>query len=700
MPTGAPSAEAWVEAVIRVAGHYRIAVSPEQIRIDAAWAADEDQLGRMARTAGLLVQEVRPRALTRTRLPLLAEFKDGTVGVIETEGRKGFGVALSDEGGLQTPMQRADILRGLRRLFVLRPASETADRRIDSYIAPYRRNWLRRIVLADMRPYRAVMVAAFLTNLLALAGILFSMQVYDRVVPGQSYNTLYVLFAGVMMATFFGLVIRILRNRITDSVGKTADLRMSDQVFGHALRVRNMARPRATGVFISQVRELESVRDMLTSTTVAAIADVPFFLLFCVLFYYIAGNLVWIPVIAAVALILPGLFAQKQLRRLAEANMRESTLRSAMLVEAIQGLDDIKSLQAESRFQTHWNHYNEETATSSMALRDLVGRLTAWAQTVQGGVFTVVVCVGAPLVMQGEMSTGVLVAASMLSSRMIAPLGSVTQILNRWQQAKVGRAALDRLMALPVDAPEAERKVHKPEITGKFSLKGAVFGHDPETPVLKIDALDIAPGERVAILGRNGAGKSTLLAGLSGLLEPLAGEVRIDDISMGFVDPADLRRDICFMGQNARLFHGSLRENLMLGNARATDEQIFEVLQKLGAAEFVQRLEKGLDHQVQEGGLGLSGGQRQSLLLARLLLRGPHVLLLDEPTASLDETSEAGVIDYLSGLDADVGIIVATHRPAVLRLVDRLIVVHNGTVALDGPRDEVLARLSGGGQGA
>ncbi len=689
------TSELWAEAVIRVAWHYRIAVSPEQIRIEAAWADDGKQLNSMARTAGLLVQEAAPTALTRTRLPLLIEFKDGAVGVVETETESGFGVALSGDQGLQTPMPRDDLKANLRRVFVLRPAAETPDRRIDDYIAPYRPNWLRRIVLADMAPYRAVMVASLLTNVLALAGILFSMQVYDRVVPGQSYHTLYVLFGGVMMATFFGLLIRILRNRITDSVGKTADLRMSDRVFGHALRVRTTARPRATGVFISQVRELESVREMLTSTTVAAIADVPFFLLFCVLFYYIAGNLVWIPVIAAVLLILPGLLAQKKLRRLTEANMRESTLRSAMLVEAIQGLDDIKSLQAESRFQTHWNHYNEETASSSMALRDLVGRLTAWAQTVQGGVFTVVVCMGAPLVMEGEMSTGVLVAASMLSSRMIAPLGSVTQIINRWQQAKVGREALDRLMALPVDVPEEARKVHKPVITGKFNFKGATFGHDPEVPVLKVAKLDIAPGERIAILGRNGAGKSTLLAGLSGLLEPLSGEVRVDDISMSFIDPADLRRDIGYMGQTARLFHGSLRENLTLGSARATDEQIFEVLKSLGAAEFVQRLEKGLDHQVQEGGLGLSGGQKQSLLLARLLLRAPHVLLLDEPTASLDETAESEVIDHLSALDSNIGIIVATHRPALLRLVDRLIVVHNGAIALDGPRDQVLARLQG-----
>ena len=294
------------------------------------------------------------------------------------------------------------------------------------------------------------------------------------------------------------------------------------------------------------------------------------------------------------------------------------------------------------------------------------------------------------------MSTGVLVAASMLSSRMLAPLASVTQILNRWQQAKVARVALDGLMALPVDAPAEEQRLHKPTIRGAFRLSEAIFGHDPQSPVLKVADMAIAPGERIAILGRNGAGKSTLLAGLAGLLEPLGGEVRVDDVVMGLIDPADLRRDICLMGQGARLFHGTLRENLTLGAPGTADEVLMDLLRRMGLADFVQRLPEGLDHMVQEGGLGLSGGQKQGLLLARLLVRRPKVLLLDEPTASFDEVSEAAVIAMLGQLDRDTSVIVATHRPAVLRIVDRLIVVNNGAVVMDGPKDKVLAQLRAG----
>ncbi|MGV0908497.1 type I secretion system permease/ATPase [Martelella sp. FOR1707] len=695
---GATARDAWMDAVLRVAAHYRIAVSPERMRIDLAWSPDRDGLSALARSAGLSLREtnIKAETISDLRLPLIAEFDNGDIAVIERETAEGFAVVMAGDMGQETPVSKEKLIARLRRLFALRPVSGRSDRRIDDYIAPFRPDWLKSIVLEDMAPYRAVMVASLVANVLALAGTIFSMQVYDRVVPGQSMSTLWVLFAGVMLATVFALLMRNARSRITDLAGKAADLRISDRVFGHALRVRNTARPRSTGTFISQIRELEQVREMMTSSTVAAIADVPFFLLFCALFYAIAGVLVWIPIAAMVLLVVPGALAQKRLRRLAEANTRESSLRSAMLVEAVQGMDDIKSLQAETRFQNQWNHLNETTAGSSMELRDLVNRLGSWAQTVQGGVFAVVIFFGAPMVMAGDMSTGVLVAASILSSRMLAPLASVTQILSRWQQAKVAREALDRLMALPVDVPESEQRIHKPAIHGSFRLNDAVFGHDPQMPVLKVAQMTIEPGERIAILGRNGAGKSTLLSGLSGLLEPLAGEVRVDHVVMGLIDPSDVRRDIGLMGQGARLFHGTLRENLTLGAPEASDEAILGALDKMGLVAFVQRLPEGLDHMVLEGGLGLSGGQKQGLLLARLLLREPRVLLLDEPTASLDEVSEAAVIDMLDALGRDVSLIVATHRPAVLRIVDRLIVVNNGVIAMDGPKQRVLEQLRGG----
>ena len=704
-PQAAPEAvdtAGWVDAIVRVAAHYRIDCSREAIRVSAQWNARgegalplERLVPRLARQAGLALRWVAPDAarLTSWRLPVVVQLHDGQVGVVIAETAEGLTVALGGDAGLATTLAAADLGRSLRRMAVLRPVRSAPDARVDAYIRPFDRGWLRQLVLADMRPYGHVLLASLVSNAMALGGILFSMQVYDRVVPAQSLPTLYVLFGGVMLATLFAYVMRQARTRITDLVGKRADLRISDRVFGHALRVRNSARPKATGTFISQLRELESVRDMLTSTTVAAIADLPFFLLFCAVFAYIAGPLAWIPVAALVAMVLPGLLAQKRLRALAQENMRESALRSAMLVESVQGIEDIKQLQAESRFQNHWNHYNAVSADSGMRLRDLTGTLGNWSQTVQAVVFALVVFFGAPMVMEGSMTTGVLVAASILSSRMLAPLASVTQILNRWQQAKVAKEALDQLLASPVDDPEHEKRIHRPLLHGAYEVDGAVFAHDGETPALAVQGLSIAAGERIAVLGRNGAGKSTLQRALAGMLEPARGSVLLDGVTLGHLDPADVRRDVALLSQEARLFHGTLRENLMLAAPTATDGELVEALQAAGAWSFVQRLKAGLDHGVLEGGLGLSGGQRQGLLLARLLLRQPRVLLLDEPTASLDEASEQQVLRTLAAMPSDITMVIATHRRPLLQLAQRVLVLEAGRVLADGPRDEVLERL-------
>ncbi|MGJ4729677.1 type I secretion system permease/ATPase [Luteimonas sp. SDU101] len=696
----------WVDAIVRVANHYRIDCSPEAIRVAATWNGTgsavrtplAQRVQRLARQVGLAVRWVDPDTarLTPWRLPMVVELEDGQVGVVTAMTGEGFTLELGGDGGLATTLEAASLRGQLARMAVMRPARSVPDSRIDEYIRPYEKGWLRDLVLTDWRPYRHILLASLVTNALGITGILFSMQVYDRVVPAQSMPTLYVLFGGVMLAAVFAFVLRQARTRITDALGKRADLRISDKVFGHALRVRNAMRPKATGTFISQLRELESVRDMLTSTTIAAVADVPFFVLFCLLFWYIAGSLVWVPVVAVVLMVLPGVLMQKRLRALAQEGMRESSLRNALLVESVQGIEDIKLLQAEPRFQTHWNHYNEVSADSGMKLRDLTHGLNNWSQTVQAGVFAVVVFVGAPMVMEAEMTTGVLVAASILSSRMLAPLASLTQILGRWQQAKVGKEALDNLLQMPVDDPERGKRIHRPALHGRYALKDAVFSHDGKTPMLNVASLTIEPGERIAILGRNGAGKSTLLKALSGLLEAQAGHVLLDDAPLAHIDPADVRRDIGLLSQEARLFHGTLRENLLLGAPTATDEDLVAALQATGAWSYVRALPDGLDHVVLEGGLGLSGGQRQSLLLARLFVRDPHIVLLDEPSASLDEAAEQQVIRSLDTLPPAATLVIATHRQAMLKLVRRVLVLDSGRVLLDGPRDEILQRLRGG----
>lgn len=691
----------WLDVVLMVAKHYRLSASRESLQVAITWEREDDldlAVRQLARQAGLAVHFAAPdiRYLTPLRLPVVVQLRDGQVGVIHSMDKKQVSVSYSGDGGLDSVLAISDLQAALVALIVMRPAHSVPDMRVDDYIKPYETNWLRKIILGDLRPYRHILIASLVVNLLALAGILFSRQVYDRVVPAQSYPTLYVLFGGVLVALGFAFFMRCARMRITDVLGKRADIRMSDLVFGHALRVKNVARPRATGTFIAQLRELEHVREVLTSTTISALADMPFFLLFCWIFWYLAGPLVWIPFAALILLVIPSLFAQRRLRELAQANMRENSLRNALLIEAVQANEDIKLLQAERRFQNQWNHYNAVSAEVGLKLRSVLNTLNAWVQTVQGSAFAVVVFFGAPMVMDGEMTVGVLVAASILATRMIAPLAGLAQVMNRWQQAKVSMESLNHIMKLPVDHPALDRRVHRPVIHGEFRLEKATFSYDQHASALHLEDLHIQPGERIAVLGKNGAGKTTLLQALSGLMEPLSGTVLLDGVAMSHIDPADIRRDIGLVSQNSRLFHGTLRDNLLLGAATATDEEIIRATQDTGAWSFIRNLPTGLDYVIQEGGLGLSGGQRQSLLLSRMLIRQPTVLLLDEPTASLDDSAEKQVINRLKALEPVQTLIIATHRRSVLSLVDRIIVVDSGRIVIDDAADKVMRRLSAG----
>ncbi|MCT8002262.1 type I secretion system permease/ATPase [Sphingomonas sanguinis] len=694
---------AWIDMLGQVARHFRMPFAEQRARLTALWQGGGDEETRVraiARASGLSVRFVAPAAmrLTSWRLPVVACLTDGELALvtgIDADGQALFTVAGEDGLAVQRPL--AMLVEQTRLFVVPRPARSAADVRVDSYIRPFEEHWLRSLLLQDARSYGHVAVASVVTNCLGLAGVLFSMQVYDRVVPAQSMPTLYILFLGVLLATGFDFVLRRLRVGITDILGKRADLRLSDRVFGHALRVRNRARPTSTGTFIAQLRDLDQVRDMLTSTTVAAVADLPFFLLFLVILAFIGGVLALVPVVALVALLLPSLLAQRRLRAYATESMRETSLRNALLVEAVQGIEDIKALQAEERFQRQWNHCNAVAGEAQLRLRGLTASLSTWAQSVQNAVYATVIFVGAPMVIAGDITTGALVATSMLAGRMMAPMGQVSHLLGRYQHAKVAANSLDQIMALPVDNPDAEHRIPLPSARGGFTLRTAVFSYaDPQSPpALTVPRLEIAGGEKVAVLGRNGAGKSTLLQGLSGMLQPVSGEVLLDDLALHQIDPADVRREVALLTQNSRLFHGSLRENLTMGAPMATDQAILAALEMVGAVDFVRRLRDGLEHVVLEGGLGLSGGQQQALLLARLLIRQPQVMLLDEPTAAMDEASERQFIARFKEWSRDRTVVVATHRMRVLDWVDRVIVIDNGLILLDQPKAQALATLQG-----
>lgn len=689
----------WLLAMLTIAKHYRIETSEENIRINLDWEKTgslDVLLQSMARQIGLELRfdQFSDAILDAWRLPVVVEFTSGQVAVLEKIDSHGqASVQFSGDQGLSTTLTTAEIKQQVKRVLILRPETSVADARVDEYIKPYQKHWFWSIILKDWRRYSDIMLASLVANVLALSAILFSMQVYDRVIPAQSIPTLWVLAGGVLIAIIFEFILRVARIHVSDIIGKRADLRVSDRVFGHALRIRNSARSKSTGTFISQIRELEGVRELVTSTTIGALADLPFFFLFLVIFWIIGGPLVFIILMALPLIIIPGLLIQKPLARLSNEGMRESSIRNALLVEAVQGIEDIKLLRAEPRFQNQWNHLNEVTADISKRQRFISGLLLTWTQELQTIMYALVVLTGCFLVISGDMTTGALVGCSILSSRMVAPLAQISGVMTRWQQAKVARQSLDELMKRPVDQPERSNLIHRPVLLGDYQLQNISFsyGSDEQRPVLNIKQLTIKAGEKVAILGRNGAGKTTLLQLLAGMQFAQSGRVMLDELDLSLIDPADVRRDMGLLNQNAHLFFGTIRENLTLGSPLVNDEEIFDTLGMVGGLSFVQSRKEGLDYPIMEGGTGLSGGQKQMLLLARLLIRQPNIVLLDEPTAALDEVSERQLLDRLKLWLGHRTLVVATHRMAVLNLVDRIIVVNDGQVVMDGTKEQVLA---------
>ncbi|MFV5467699.1 type I secretion system permease/ATPase [Acinetobacter towneri] len=688
----------WLQAVLTIAKHYRIEASEERLRLQLDWnpnPSSDELVTLMGRQIGLQVRAsaFSPEILNPWRLPVLIAMHDGQVGVLDKLDAAGnASVQFSGDQGLAQVLTLQQLQHSIQQVYILRPEKSIPDVRIDEYVKPYESSWFWSIVLRDWKRYIDVMFASLMANILALATVLFSMNVYDRVIPAQSIPTLWVLAGGVLLAAIFEFSIRVARIYLSDIIGKRADLKISDRVFGHALRIKNKDRSKSTGTFISQIRELEGVRELVTSTTISAVADLPFFLLFLGIFWLIGGDLFWVMLAVVPLMILPGILIQKPLAKLAAEGMREGAIRNATLVEAVQGIEDIKLLRAEARFQNQWNHMNEVSAEISMRQRKLVGVVGAWTQKVQGLTFAIVVLVGCFAVMKGDMTTGALVACSILSSRMLGPIAQISGVLGRLQQAKVAKTSLDELMKKPVDQAEHAHLIHRTALHGQYELSQTLFKYaeDDAQATLAIQKLEIRAGEKIAILGRNGAGKSTLLQLLAGMQEPVQGKIKLDGVDLGLIDPADVRRDMGLLNQNAHLFFGTVRENLKLGAPLATDQDILTVLKMTGALDFVLAKKEGLDHQVLEGGAGFSGGQRQALLLSRLLLRQPNIVLLDEPTAALDDVTEKQLINHLHTWLGQKTLVIATHRRAVLELVDRIIVLQDGKIVMDGSKQQIL----------
>ncbi|CAI0737052.1 RTX-I toxin determinant B [Serratia fonticola] len=693
------SLEAWIAAMARAANGYGLAVDIKSVRQQMRWYEQlpaPRRLERLGHLMGLSVS-LQPREKVRWRneiLPALIEIDDGGLMVIESLDSEGKALYwLNDSGDVQREAELVELLlKGQGSIVLLGAAERGQDARIDDFVQPYRKHWFWQHFRGAKRQIGEISLASIISNVLALAGILFSMQVYDRVIPAQSYSTLWVLFFGVLIAAALEYAIRLSRTVISDLMGKKIDLKISGMLFARALAIKNEARPKSTGSFISQLREIDQVRELLTSTTVGAAADMPFVLLFLAIMALVGGPLVFIPMLAIPLIVIPGILLQWPMARLAKEGMRESALRNAVLVESIEGVEDIKALQAEPYFQRQWEQTHAVSANIGMKQRLWGARLSGWASTVQQLTYAGMLVFGSYLVLAGDITTGTMVACSLLSSRTIAPLMQLTMVFSRWQHAKTAMTGLDDLLKKPLDKPEEGKMAHCPVLSGHFQLRNLQYSYDVEKGEnsITVNNLEIKPGERVAILGKVGAGKSTLLKLLSGQASATRGKVIIDGVDISHIDPSDVRRQLGFLSQESRLFFGSLRQNLMLGHPHATESEMLQALRISGALSLVQQDAASLDRIIHEGGRGLSGGQRQMVLLSRMILRNPQIVLLDEPTASMDEQLEEYVIRQMHGWLSGRTLVLVTHRPALLKLVDRIVVLDNGRVVADGPRDQIL----------
>ncbi len=571
-------------------------------------------------------------------------------------------------------------------------------------------HWLWGTLRRFIPYYRGALLAALLSNVLMLVTGLATSVIFDKVIPHQAFITLAALATASALALVFDLISRQLRSYLIDMASRKADLIIGATLFRQTLGIRMESRPASSGAYAHHVAQVEQVREFFASATLAALSDLPFIVLFVAMTFVIGGPLGWVLVLAIPLLLGMSVLIQGSLRRAMNTHQAEQADLQGVLIESVDGLEDIKAAGAQGRFI---RRYEESTATSSAAmLRSR--RITAWTTNIsavsQQLITMVMLVIGVFLIADNTLTGGALIGAVMFATRAVAPLSSVVQLATRYQGARAAMRALDHVMRQPVEREPGRSYVPKRELTGALGLVDASFSY-PSQPiagsgaqvpttgggprVLKGVTLRFAPGERVALLGRIGSGKSTILRLLAGLYLPSEGMVEADGMDLRQIDPADYRARVGFVSQDPRLFSGSLRDNVLLDRPGADAGRLAEVARLTGLDRLVASHPQGWELPVGEAGTLLSGGQRQLVALARCLVTKPQVLLMDEPTSSMDAQSEVAFLRQLKAACGNCTLIMVTHRPAVLELVDRIVVVDAGKLVMDGPKAQVLAALSG-----
>ncbi len=571
------------------------------------------------------------------------------------------------------------------------------DKRTPEVAKVVQRHWFWGAILEQTPVYKDVLSAALLINIFALAMPVFTMNVYDRVVPNYAVETLWMLASGLLLVLGVDYVIRMLRGHFIDMASSRIDLKLSSMIMERVLGMQLSSRPASVGSFASNLRSFESVRDFVASATVVAIVDLPFALLFIIVLAWISWPLAIFPVLGIVAVVIYSYIVQHKMRELSETTFRAAALRNSTLIESLTGLEVIKAHGAEGLMQAKWEKTAAFLARVSANLRLLSSSATNGVSTIQQFVSLVMVVTGVYLINERMLSMGGLIASTMLAGRALAPLGQIAGLLMQFENAKTSLASLESTMTTPGERSAETSFVHRSDIRGEIEFRDVHFsypGHKEES--LRGISFKIKPGERVVILGRVGSGKTTLQKLMLGLYVPMEGVVRLDGVDLRQLDPADLRRNIGYVEQQTLLFYGTMRENISFRARYADDAAIVAAAELGGLTEFINRHAEGFDMIIGERGESLSGGQRQGVAIARAALLDPPVLLLDEPTSAMDFSSEAQLKDRLRTYGANKTVIIVTHRTSLIDLADRLLVLDDGKIVADGPRDKVIEALQAG----
>ncbi|WP_405117089.1 ATP-binding cassette domain-containing protein [Phaeobacter sp. BS23] len=542
-----------------------------------------------------------------------------------------------------------------------------------------------------------IMLGSLVANILAVSVALFSLQVYDRVVPHQSHATLWVLAVGAFLAIMLEALLKLARARLTDAAGRQIELSVQNNLMRRLIGMRSDKKPLPPSGLFAAMRDFGSVREFFTSTTISTLADIPFIAVFLLLVASIAGPIVWIIIADGILMLLPAYFMQKRMIALTRQTQGANAKAGRLLHEVVNELDTLKSQRGEDRVLRLWDELNTLSTHAATEQRRLSSALTHWSQGVQQATYIGSVVVGTLMVFAGEFTVGTIIATGILTSRTLAPLTQFAATLARWSNVKGALEGLDAIANSAQEKEDERSYLRRDSLQGRFELREVMFRYDEDgAPTLDVPGVAVTPGQRVAVLGVNGSGKSTLLKLMSGLYAPDRGRVMIDGTDMTQIDPRDLRRHIGYLSQDVRLFAGTLRENLNLNQLERDDDRLMTALDFAGLGAHVRNHHKGLDLEIFDGGGGLSIGQRQSIGWARLWLQNPSIVLLDEPTAALDQTLERTLVSRLETWLEGRTTVIATHRMPILSLTNRTLILQSGRMVVDGPRDQVLAHLAAG----